>query len=116
MIHLAVGILFLFLFGCETPRAIDDYAKLKEAEIREARMKNNPSYQTDLNTLLDNFTLFNPTGDAIDCMVEYQNIIEKYKKVKLTELARENLLILCQRMIWDEQKNPHKSEKSGKRK
>jgi len=91
----------LLFLGCSLPREWETYGERKEQEIR--RKKARAKYSIDLNNVLDNFYLYSPTKEAVLCATEMEEIIESRKRIQLSQTMLENLLILCQRMIWDKE-------------
>ena len=85
------------------PEKFQTYGERKMEQIR--RNKAREKYSIDLNNVLDNFYLYRPTKEAVACATEMEEIIESRKGVQLSQTMLENLLILCQRMIWDKEEN-----------
>jgi hypothetical protein len=102
----------IILPSCSAIEMIEDYSESVERKTREE--KKMEKYSVNLNTILDKFILFTPDREAILCANEMEMIIEKQKHMELSDTMLENLLILCQRMIWEEQRNPKKKTSKGK--
>jgi hypothetical protein len=110
--HIFLLITIVFLHSCSAIEMIEDYSESVERKrVEEKKME---KYAMNLNTILDKFILFTPDVEAIGCANEMEIIVERQKKVELSDIMLENLLILCQRMIWEEQRNPKKKTSKGK--
>jgi hypothetical protein len=103
----------VFFYSCNIPY-IEDYSEFRMRELRE--YEKSQKYSVDLNTILDEFVLFKPETEAVVCANEYEMIIEKIKNIQLSQPMLENLLILCQRMIWEKKRAKVDKKSKGDKK
>lgn len=79
----------------------DDYVKETKEKMPWFYVQYDDNNTVNLKELIEDFFIYQPTQSAITCKEEYRKLIETYKKVALSERLQQNLIILCQEMIWD---------------